>query len=172
MFGGAFNRLPFDRPFQQELSFSVNFDIITEVESKLNLDMAIPVVVEFITEFNSEMIREQSFGAEFETMFNFETTMVREQSYNALFELALEVQATVKYTHTNEIIFTGGFAPGERIVIDTKKMKITKNGQNALHLMDGDFFDLVFGENKITYTDQEITRSVLARVTHRDKYLY
>lgn len=51
-------------------------------------------------------------------------------------------------------------------------MKITKNGKNALHLMDGDFFDLVFGENKITYTDQEITRSVLARVTHRDKYLY
>lgn len=73
--------------------------------------------------------------------------------------------------HTDFIEFIGGFAPGEVIVIDSKNLKITKNGQNALHLMQGNFFDLNLGSNLLTWTDPEIGREVLCRITYRDRFV-
>lgn len=41
--------------------------------------------------------------------------------------------------------------PGEEIEIDMCNLTVTKNGENALHLMssDGDFFDFLIGENGV-----------------------
>lgn len=61
--------------------------------------------------------------------------------------------------------------PGDRIIIDSKNLKITHNGQNALHNMQGDFFDLNLGNNTITYTDPNTGRSVLMRITFQDRFV-
>ncbi|WP_342428556.1 hypothetical protein [Paenibacillus sp. FSL L8-0158] len=74
--------------------------------------------------------------------------------------------------HTDYIEFTDVLRPGEVIVIDSGKFKITRNGQNVSHLYNGDFFDLNLGNNNLTRTDPETGRTVLFRITHRDKYLY
>lgn len=74
--------------------------------------------------------------------------------------------------HTDYIEFTDVFRPGEVIVIDSGKFKITRNGQNVSHLYNGDFFDLNLGNNNLTWTDPETGRTVLFRITHRDKFLY
>ncbi|WP_311077964.1 phage distal tail protein [Paenibacillus polymyxa] len=74
--------------------------------------------------------------------------------------------------HTDFIEFTDVFRPGEVIVIDSGKFKITRNGQNVSHLYNGDFFDLNLGNNNLTWTDPETGRTVLFRITHRDKFLY
>lgn len=172
MFGGAFNRLPFNRPYSTDMYFNVDFEFQMETQSMLNLEQAIKVEFEWMLEANLPMIREISFAAEYDFFTEVEYLMIRERMMAAAFELLLEFQAGVRYTHTDQITFTGGFAPGDKIVIDSAKMTVTINGQNALHLTDGDFFALVNGLNKLTYTDGESARSVLTRVTHRDKYLY
>lgn len=172
MFGGAFNRIAFDGDFIPELTFGANFEGKTDFDSRMNLDMAITAMFEFVSELEATMVREQTYNADFQFMTGFEAAMVRERSIVALFEFKTELKAGVRYTHTDEFTFTGEFNPLERIIIDTKKMKITKNGQNVFHLHGGDFLELAFGENKITYTDSEGSRSVLTRVSHRDEYLF
>lgn len=82
------------------------------------------------------------------------------------------ISANYSRYHLNLITFTGNIAPGDKIVIDAKKMTITKNGVNAFNLMTGDFFNIEPGENDIIYSDTESSRTILMRVTNRDKYLY
>ncbi|MNW40822.1 hypothetical protein D3C74_179460 [compost metagenome] len=82
------------------------------------------------------------------------------------------ITAELSKFHTDYIEFMDVFRPGEVIVIDSGKFKITRNGQNVSHLYNGDFFDLNLGNNNLTWTDPETGRTVLCRITHRDKYLY
>ncbi|MHA6530177.1 phage distal tail protein [Paenibacillus sp. BAC0078] len=172
MFAGAFNRTPFNLPYVAEVLFSVMFEPIIEVDSRLNLEMPFGLAFEVIGELQADMIREIPFIASIETMTEIQTEIGIEMPISAAFEVMTEFHAQVRYFHTDIISFEGNFAPGDRIVIDSQKMKITKNGQNIIHNMEGDFFDLVLGDNKLTYTDTAASRSVLIRVTHRDKYLY
>lgn len=74
--------------------------------------------------------------------------------------------------HTDWIEFNDAFRPGDVIIIDSGKFKITRNGQNVSHLYNGDFFDLNLGENRLTWTDPATGRTILFRITHRDKFLY
>lgn len=74
--------------------------------------------------------------------------------------------------HTDWIEFTDAFRPGDVIIIDSGKFKITRNGVNVSHLYNGDFFDLNLGENRLTWTDPATGRTILFRITHRDKFLY
>lgn len=69
------------------------------------------------------------------------------------------------------IEFEGEFKPGDRIVIDSDKLTVTINGQNALQQTTGDFFDLALGDNTITYTDTSGSRNVILRIIHRDKFV-
>ncbi|WP_379161388.1 hypothetical protein [Paenibacillus sp. sgz5001063] len=98
--------------------------------------------------------------------------MIRERLHAADIASATEVTVSVRYTHADRVTYTGDFAPGDRLVIDTRKQTITLNGVNVIHLLDGYFFDLVFGPNAITYVDTETSRNILTRITHRDRYLY
>ncbi|MMZ48457.1 hypothetical protein D1872_101280 [compost metagenome] len=82
------------------------------------------------------------------------------------------ITADLSKFHTDYIEFTDVFRPGEVIVIDSGKFKITRNGKNVSHLYNGDFFDLNLGNNNLTWTDPETGRTVLFRITHRDKFLY
>ncbi|MGE7614888.1 hypothetical protein [Paenibacillus sp. NPDC101420] len=38
------------------------------------------------------------------------------------------------------------------------------NGVNAIHLLDGDFFELGLELNEVTYTDNEAAREILTRI--------
>lgn len=69
------------------------------------------------------------------------------------------------------IAFTGEFRPGERIEIVMDKFKATKNGQNILNQITGDFFSLSPGSNEIVYTDSETQRRIRFRVSHSDRHL-
>lgn len=66
--------------------------------------------------------------------------------------------------------YTGLFAQGDEIVIDMDRKTVMINGQNALKHFEGDFFDLLPGENEITYEDNEGTRRVLFVFRHKDRW--
>lgn len=172
MFRGPFNRLPFNRTTSLETFFTVTFESATEIDSRLNLEMAVVVVFESETEVDAPLTREIQFAAEIETATELLAQFIREMYLGANIESQTEISVTVTYSHVDEITFSGGFKPGDRLVIDTKRKTVTLNGQNALHMVDGNFFELISGVNKLTYTDNASARNILTRITHRDKYLY
>ncbi|MEC0241971.1 hypothetical protein P4H66_19395 [Paenibacillus dokdonensis] len=172
MFGGPFNRMPFNRSLTIEALFSVTFESTTELEAQLNLEMPLSASFEVLTEFASDMTREISFGALFESSTELLSEMIRERLFTSTFESITEFTANLKLYHIDMIEFVGSFAPGDRIFIDSGKFKITQNGLNVSDLYNGDFFDLNLGTNNLTYTDSETGRQVLIRITHEDKFLY
>lgn len=62
--------------------------------------------------------------------------------------------------------------PGEEIEIDMCNLTVTKNGENALHLMssDGDFFDFLIGENGVNII-AEGAGSIQVDAYWKDKWL-
>ncbi|GIO63588.1 phage distal tail protein [Paenibacillus cineris] len=171
MFGGPFNRLPYNRPLTLEVLFSITFESETELAAKINLDMPLSVTFDMETEFTPEMTRVIPFSSMFETATEMLSEMTRIRLFGVNFESITELSAASKLYHIDQIQFVGTFAPGDRIIIDSKNLKFTKNGANALHMMQGDFFDLSLGPNNLVYTDPATNRNILIRITHRDKFV-
>jgi len=71
-----------------------------------------------------------------------------------------------------EFEFIGGFKPGDVIVIDSKRMMVTLNGENALHLVSKDEFpEIMPEENEFLYSDISGTRVIRIRVKWQDRWL-
>lgn len=172
MFGGPFNRLPFNRPFSVDTVFSVVFETESEMQTKLNLDMALSATFDMETELLADMTREIQFGSMFESASEVVTQMIRERLFSAGFQSESALSSKMSLFHVDEIEFIGEFKPGDKIIIDSEKFKITRNGENVSDLYVGDFFDLNLGMNNLTWTDPATGRAVLIRITHRDKFLY
>lgn len=171
-FLGAFNRAPFNRPYVIQTFFNVTIASETDVSARLNADFAVGIVFDTVTEFNGAPTRDIPSTAVFESATELLTSMIRERLNGANFVTSTQFSAKVRYMHVDKLAFTGGFNPGDKLVIDVKKQTITLNGVNAIHLLDGDFFELGLGLNEVTYADNEAAREILTRITHRDRYLY
>ncbi|WP_418041133.1 phage distal tail protein [Paenibacillus xylanilyticus] len=173
MFNRApFNRAPFNRTISFEALFTVSVESATDLSARISVDFPVEVTFDSATDLTAEFIREMALGAEMTTATELLAQLVRERLFGASITTATDFVVNVTYSHVNEIAYSGDFKPGDVIVIDTKRQTIMINGETALHLMTGDFFDLVYGANKLTYRDSESARTVRTRVTHRDKYLY
>jgi len=168
---GGFNRLPFNRTESVEIYGSFVIDASGDVHALANV-VASP---NFQTDLSADVIfaavREQ-FGAFLvDAAAEMEASGVRERTGQFAIDATLEVSFSAGRYHVDVIEFSGEFKPGDKIVIDNEKLKFTLNGQNALHLMSGDFFDLNTGENEIIYTDDQSGRTVRMRITFRDRYV-
>lgn len=173
MFNRApFNRAPFNRSFSIDALFTVTIESATDLSARINVDFPVVVTFESATDLSAEFIREMAMSAEITTATEMLALMIRERLFGASITTATDFVVNVTYSHIDELALIGDFKPGDVIVIDTKRQTVTINGESVLHLMTGDFFDLVYGANKLTYTDSETARNVRTRVTHRDKYLY
>ncbi|MMZ59479.1 Phage tail protein [compost metagenome] len=143
------------------------------MSTRLSIDFPVVVTFESKTEMSASLTREIPFAAEIETATEMLAQMIRERVLLVgPIESATEFVVKVTHAHVDEITFNGGFKPGDVLVIDTRKQTITLNGENVIDKMGGDFFDLIYGANKLTYTDSEAARMIRTRITHRDKYLY
>jgi hypothetical protein len=171
-FHSAFNRAPFNRPYVIQAYFNVTISSTTEVSARLNADFAVGLAYESATEFNGAPTRDIPASAAFTSATELLTQMIRERLHAAGFTSSTQLSAHVRYMHVDALTFTGGFNPGDKLVIDVKRQTITLNGVNAIHLLDGDFFELGLGLNTVTYADNEAAREILTRITHRDRYLY
>lgn len=168
---GGFNRLPFNRP--------VTFDIYGsfELDGTGNLLVLANAVVS--PSFNMEGIGELVFDAVREQFGSFLLNGIgelvvegtRERYGSFIFEGIGELNFTASRYHMDVIEFTGQFKPGDKIVIDSNKLKMTLNDQNALHMMQGDFFDLNTGPNELIYTDDKTGRKIRMRITFEDKFV-
>lgn len=167
-----FNRAPFNRPYAIETFFTVTFGTATDISTRMSIDFPVAVILDSATDIQTQMIREMPFTAEIDTATDLLAQLVRERLLGVSIGTSTEILVSVSYSHVDELKFLGEFRPGDKLVIDTRKMTVTLNGLNAIHLFDGDFFELALGTNKMTYSDGESARNILTRITHRDKFLY
>ncbi|MEC0233740.1 phage tail family protein [Paenibacillus kribbensis] len=162
----AFNHMAFN---------TTELGTVTEYILDFNLDMTAGADLSGSAWAQSDFVREYTLEA---VPMSGEGRMADAQYTREILAQAVpmsgegRMSAELSKFHTDFIEFTDAFKPGEVIVIDSGKFKITRNGQNISHLYNGDFFDLNLGNNNLTWTDAETGRTVLFRITHRDKFLY
>jgi phage-related protein len=167
----GFNDLPFNTTY--DVNVYANFYIGQQLEQVIDISMIYSLQFNMHDELESEFdgLRDHvgAFVMEtaLETIFNGVTEKF------AQFNIECDLQMSFDGTRyrIEQIEYTGDFAPGDKIVIDNEKLKFTQNGQNALHLMQGDFFNLNDGTNHLEYTDDQTGRTVRMRVSYEDRFI-
>jgi len=168
---GGFNRMPFNRPESVEIYGSFAIDADGEVSVLANIVASPSFLTDLSAETIFDAIREKIGAFLVEAAAEGEVSGIRERIGRFVAEATVEVSFAAGRMHVEVIEFNGQFKPGDQIIIDNERLKFTINGQNALHLMSGDFFDLNTGENEIIYTDDQSGRTVRMRITFRDRYV-
>lgn len=177
MFGGGFNELAFNSPLENSVNI-VDMAARLSGEGRIlvdNFSMEIAATAHLSGEgkLTTEYIREYSLEPErMSGEGRMSAVYVREIRYSARMSGQGRLNANATKFHIDYIEFTDVFRPGDVIIIDSGKFKITRNGVNVSHLYEGDFFDLNLGTNNLTWTDPATGRTILFRITHRDKFLY
>jgi hypothetical protein len=153
-------------------TFSADIHVSTEVITRLIREMPYTVATDTSTVLVASFIREMPYALAADTSTELITKLIRDMPYQARVDTATQVEVAITYYHVDELRFLGDFKAGDILVIDSKKMTATLNGESVLHLLQGDLFKLAFGTNKMTYTDASRARNIRTRITHRNKYLY
>ncbi len=66
--------------------------------------------------------------------------------------------------------YNGNLAVDETLVVDTETMEVSKDGSPDYTNFDGDLLHVLAGDNTITYTDDESSRTVEIEVIKSDRY--
>lgn len=168
-----FNRTPFNRLSMLEAYFNVTIAAPTAVNTRLSIEIPLVVAYESTVQARAAMTRDINVSTAISTATELFTAYINEYTLPGIkIDTASQLTAHVTYSRVDRLVMNGNFAPGDRIVIDTKARTVTLNGVNALDKLVGDFLSLAAGDNVITYEDQEQSRNILTRITHRDQYLY
>ncbi|MFD1885572.1 phage distal tail protein [Paenibacillus wenxiniae] len=159
----GFGGLSFNSPSVYETRYQMNF----------GLDFTIPDVNLSI---DSDITANPGFdllmdGVSMSAETDMQVLMTRDLSPLITMSIDTDMLAPPAYYQQSYLELSGSFAPGDRIVIDASKLTVTKNGQNALYMLNGDFIELNLGPNQIQYSDDAAARNVLMRVTHRDRFI-
>jgi len=165
-----YNRIPFGRPFTLELLFSALLESEGELTAEPSVELTCSVTMEGSGELSADFVREiigiiQTLEGEGELLAD----AIRERFFSSLMQGEGELIARPKLFRVDQIIIQTPFAPGDKIVIDSKKMIVRKNGQVIGY--DGDFFEIRPGVNVITYRDNASGRTVYCRITYRDRHI-
>ena len=158
-FGSLLFNSPEEYTTYYELNFGMEFNFDkteSSSESAMNTDLGFDADLEAVN-----IVCESGMSA----VLTRDVTMPIEMSSS------VEMIINPAYYQQSHLELVGEFKPGDRIVIDAAALKITRNGENALHYLSGEFFDLNLGPNEIVYTDDAAARNVLIRVTHRDQFM-
>lgn len=171
MFGGPFNTLPFNLTLEIDVMVSAELRGEGSIAVSAILEAAMNALMDGVGTVSANMIRELYMDSQLDGNGSMNAVILREALAAAALNGVGSLTATVGRYRVDSLSFTGAIETGDYIVIDSKQLTLTKNGQNALHQMQGDFFGIELGLNTIKITDMETNRSVLLRITHRDKFV-
>jgi Phage-related protein len=166
---GAFNRMPFNRSFSVEILFSAVLQGEGGLIANPNVEYLATVTLEGEGELFASYIREYLVSAVLQGEGSLTAISIRERLFSALLQGEGELKVAASRFHIDEIDVLGPFAPGDKIVIDSAKLRVTKNGSAIGY--EGEFFNLNPGGNHIVYTDTATGRTVQIRITHRDRFI-
>lgn len=170
MFGGSFNRLPFNRDIAVTIYAMAAIHGSGLTSTRLTVDIPVSAAIHGSVAAEAMFLREQFVSAVIHGSGLAHSTIGRELiGMAAAFHGAAVMTAEVRRHFVNYVRVTGPFAPGDKIVIDAAKMRVTKNSLPVAY--DGNVFDLAPGLNDIVYTDTASGRTVQIRITRRDRFL-
>lgn len=168
----AFGRVAYNRPFTVIVTGSATADVVVEALAKANVNTVAYGSADVIVEGTADGRRDVlGATATADVVVEAVASFMRERYGSGAANVIVEASARARFTRVNSITILSTFNPGEIIVIDSGKLKITKDGQNILNEMIGDFFDLNLGDNNIQYDDDETARDILTRITFQDKLI-
>lgn len=168
---GQYNEMPFNRVLivdvlidfaidhRNTTSFTGNVQVLPSFEIDHTLSTEFAALRDRIAGFVTDLLQSMDFSA------------VRERTGGFTMFMQIEHDFAMSQSQVLTLTFAGGFKPGDRILIDSDKLKMTKNGVNALQDMDGDFISLYVGENRLSWTDDRTQRNVRIRVDYRDRFM-
>ncbi|MEK4052647.1 phage tail family protein [Paenibacillus sp. FSL F4-0087] len=168
---GSFNRMAFNRQLSVFVFGQAVLRGVGGITAAGNAEMTGSAQMDGTGELDANFIREISFAAVMDGEGGLSASFIRERLQKAILHGVGTLKANGSRFHIDTIDYVAKLSPGDRVIIDSKNLKITHNGQNALHNMGGNFFDLNLGNNKITYTDPATGRSVLMRITFQDRFV-
>ncbi|MDQ1233356.1 hypothetical protein QE450_000854 [Paenibacillus sp. SORGH_AS306] len=158
----GFNTELFNHPDQEYTRYVMNFSL------EFNVDSVMSGVSGNVGEISFDVFL-NSVGMH--GLADMSTRYIREMNVSSIISGQSDMSVTPAYYQQSYLQLDGSFAPGDRIVIDSSRLIVTQNGNNALHLMNGEFFDLNLGPNSIVYSDDAAGRNMLIRITHRDRFI-
>ncbi|UPK45777.1 phage distal tail protein [Paenibacillus pabuli] len=168
---GAFNRMAFNRQISVFVFGRAVLNGVGGLTAASSAEMTGTVTMDGVGELHADFVREISNAAKLDGEGGLSATFIRERLQKAIMHGVGTLKANGSRFHVDYIDYVGLINPGDRIIIDSKNLKVTKNGSNALFNMQGNFFDLNLGNNTITYTDPDTGRSVLMRITFQDRFV-
>lgn len=169
--GAAFGRVAFDREFSVFVFGIATLHGVAGGVAAGNITATGTAKMDGVAGMAAKTVREIRFAAKMDGVAGMGAAFIRERLHSAIMHGIAGMRVEGSRFHIDRITYTGQFRPGDVIVINSKRLKITKNGENILHEMTGDFFDLNLGENKLTYTDNQGGRNILTRITYQDKFV-
>ena len=161
--------MPLNRPFSVELTLSAALDGTGEVIASMTMDMNMSSQLDGVGELIAELIRDVEMSFNLNGIGTMDVSIMRERHMKSTLNGEGGLTGDIGRFRVESITVTIPFAQGQKIVIDSDKMTIRKDG--VLIGYDGDFFDLNQGTNTITYTDTATGRTVLCRITYRDRFI-
>jgi hypothetical protein len=169
---GGFNQLGFNQQASSDVLVSVRLSGRAGIKTAASIDISASAHISGRASVVADFIREIAQTVHVSGQASLSATLMRERNVSAHLSGNARLTANAAKYHVDSIEYTGDFEPGEKIVINAKDLTFSKDGQNAINEMIGDFFDLNPGVNELQYTDPETGRTLLVRITHRDRYLY
>lgn len=166
----SFNHTPFNLLFTTDVLFSVRMDGEGASVFSPGVTYTASIVMSGDGSMSANTIRDLTMGAVMNADGAMTASAVRDLFIAAMMNGNGSLDAQPKKFHIDSITVNGPFAPGDQIIIDSTKFRVSKNG--TIIGYDGDVFDVNPGTNTITYTDNASGRNVLIRVSYRDRYLY
>ncbi len=158
----GFNTDLFNHPDQEYTRYVMNFSL------EFNMD----AVMYGVSGNTGEVSFDVSLNAvSMHGLSDMSTAYIRDMNVSSVMSGLSDMSVMPAYYQQSYLQLDGSFAPGDRIVIDSSRLIVTQNGNNALHLMNGEFFDLNLGPNSIVYSDDAAGRNMLIRITHRDRFI-
>lgn len=80
------------------------------------------------------------------------------------------ITADARLYRIHEVLITEEFKPGDIIILNSNTFELTKNNQNIIDTMQGDFFYLQ-KKNTVIYSDNENMREIDMEINYRDRWL-
>ncbi len=112
-----------------------------------------------------------AYGSDMSAEADMNAALMRIIRYQVHLSASSELQAIMGKYKVQRFSFTGSFAPGDEILIIPQYRRITRNGENVRHMIDGNWIMIMPGENQIQYSDTEMQRTIRQRITHRDRLI-
>ena len=166
-----FNRATYNREFTLDVLFAATLAGEGFMSASPSVEYSVSIAMSGEGELTANFLREIAAAAAMDGDGTLTADAIRERLFASQMDGEGYLTANGSRFRVEAITVTGPFAPGEKIVIDSGRLTIRKNGANILSQMSGDFIGLNLGQNAITYTDTASGRSVLVRFTYKDKFV-